>query len=354
LNPTVAEVHNNLGIALAGRGKIDEAITAHRRSIALKPQLAKAHHNLGIALLTRGDFQEGWAEYEWRWKCEGVPRLLRNFSQPQWDGGPLEGRIILLHAEQGFGDAIKFIRYVPLVAQRGGRVIIVCFAELERLFQAMPGAWQIVGPGHALPAFDLHAPLLSLPRILETTLSNIPRAVPYLQADADQATKWKHRLSVYPPCVNVGLVWAGRPTQRNDRNRSVQLARFAPLGQVAGIRFFSLQKGTAAAEAKAPPEGIELVDWTEDLKDFADTAALIANLDIVISVDTAVAHLAGAMGKPIWALLSSVPGWHWMLEREDSPWYPSMRLFRQPSLGDWDSVFKRLAEALFLWLNTRS
>ncbi len=355
LNPNLAEVHNNLGIALADKGQLDGAIAAHRQAIALKPNLAKAHYNLGIALLTRGDLQLGWEEYEWRWKCEGVPLLLRNYSQPQWDGGPLEGRTILLHAEQGIGDAIKFVRYVPLVAQRGGRIIIVCFAELERLFRAMHGGWQVLvpAPGQPLPAFDLHAPLLSLPRVLATTLSNIPRVVPYLQADAEEVKKWQRRLAGYPPSLNVGLVWAGRPTQRNDRNRSVKLARLAPLGRVAGVRFFSLQKGEAAAEAKAPPPGMELVDWTQELKDFADTAALIANLDLVISVDTAVAHLTGAMGKPIWTLLSFVPGWHWLLEREDSPWYPSMRLFRQPSRGDWDTVIMRLAEALSPWIKTR-
>jgi hypothetical protein len=348
LNPTLAEVHNNLGVALAERGRLGEAIAAHRRAVALKPNLAKAHHRLGMALLTRGDFQEGWEEYEWRWKCEGVPLLLRNFPQPQWNGEPLDGRTILLHAEQGFGDAIKFVRYVPLVAQRGGKIVIVCFAELEKLFRAMPGNWQIVAPGRPFPAFDLHAPFMSLPRVLGTTLSNIPRNVPYLHADAEQVARWRQRLANLSPRLNVGLAWAGKPAQQNDRNRSINLAKFTPLGQVTGVRFFSLQKGTPAAQAKTPPTQMELVDWTEELKDFADTAALIANLDLVISVDTAVAHLTGALGKPIWTLLSFAPGWHWLLDREDSPWYPSMQLFRQTSVGDWDTVIARVAEALSL------
>lgn len=346
LNPGIAEIHNNLGIALAGQGDLDEAIARHRQAIALKPGLAKAHYNLGIALLTRGELQQGWEEYEWRWKCDGVPMLPRIFSKPLWDGRPLEGRTIALHAEQGFGDAIKFIRYAPLVAERGGKIVIVCFAELERLFRGLPGGWPVAAPGRPLPSFDLHGPLLSLPRIFAATLSNIPSAVPYLQVDAEQRIVWQHRLSVLSPALNVGLAWAGRPTQRNDRNRSMKLTTLAPLARVPGVRFFSLQKGQAAAETKSPPPDMEIVDWTEELKDFADTAALIANLDLVISVDTAVAHLAGAIGRPTWTLLSHVAGWHWLLDREDSPWYPTMRLFRQPSPGDWDKVAVRVADAL--------
>jgi hypothetical protein len=350
LNPNLAEVHNNLAMALGDQGRLDEAIIAHREAIAIKPSFAKAHYNLGMALLTRGEFEQGWKEYEWRWKCKGVPLLLKNFSQPQWDGSPLNGRTILLHTEQGLGDAIKFIRYVPLVAERGGKIVIVCFPELQKLFRSMPGNWRIVSPAQPFPVFDVHSPLLSLPRVLGTTLSNIPSAVPYLSGDAEKVRSWQHRLASHSPKLNVGLVWAGRPTQRNDRNRSVKLATFAPLGRIPGVRFFSLQKGEAASQTKAPSTPLELIDWTQELNDFEDTAALIANLDLVISVDTAVAHLAGAMGKPIWTLLSSVPGWHWLLEREDSPWYPSMRLFRQTTRGDWDSVITRVAEALSLWI----
>jgi len=185
-----------------------------------------------------------------------------------------------------------------------------------------------------------------LPRIFGTTSTNIPRTVPYLQADAKDAKTWQHRLASHSPIVKVGLAWAGNPAHKNDRNRSIKLALLAPLGQVPGVRFFSLQKGDAAAQAEARPPGMELVDWTVELKDFADTAALIANLDLVIAVDTAVAHLAGALGKPVWTLLPFVPDWRWLLEREDSPWYPTMRLFRQSSWGDWDSVIMRVAEAL--------
>ncbi|MGD0390512.1 MAG: tetratricopeptide repeat-containing glycosyltransferase family protein [Tepidisphaeraceae bacterium] len=352
LKPDFVEAHNNLGNALIEIGQLDEAIAACRRAIALSPNFAEAHFNLSVALLARGDFQEGWEEYEWRWKCKDHPPL-RNFAQPQWDGHSLEGRTLLLHAEQGFGDALQFIRYLPLAAQRGGKIIIECQAELQRLFQTIAGRCQVMVRGQPLPAFDLHCPLLSLPRVFATNLDNIPNIVPYLHADAEDAGRWQHRLAEHAPLVKVGLGWAGSPGNKNNRNRSINLASLAPLGQIPGVRFFSLQKGEAAAEAKTPPPGMELVDWTQELKDFADTAALIANLDLVIAVDTAVAHLAGAMGKPVWTLLPFVP-WRWLLGREDSPWYPSMRLFRQPRMGDWDSVVMRVVEELSLWIKNRA
>jgi hypothetical protein len=265
----------------------------------------------------------------------------------------LEDRILLLHTEQGLGDAIQFIRYLPLVAQRGGRIIIECQAELQRLFQTMDERWQIVVRGQPLPAFDLHCPLLSLPRVFGTDLANVPNIVPYLHADAQDVRRWQHRLAGHSPNVKVGLAWAGSPTHKNDRNRSMKLATLAPLGQLSGVCLFSLQKGAAAAEAKTPPDGMKMIDWTDELYDFADTAALIANLDLVIAVDTAVVHLSGAMGKPVWTLLPFVPDWRWLLQREDSPWYPSMRLFRQPRIGDWDSVITRVVDALSRWIHVR-
>jgi tetratricopeptide (TPR) repeat protein len=352
--PNYAEAHYNLGIALHDRGQLDEAIAAYRRAVVLRPNYAEAHQNLSLALLARGDFQQGWEEYEWRWKCKDLPSPPRDFAQPQWDGCPLEDRTVLLHTEQGLGDAIQFIRYLPLVAQRGGRIILECQAELQRLFQTIAGSCQIVARGQPLPAFDLHCPLQSLPRVFGTNLANVPHIVPYLHPDAEDARRWQHRLASHSPNVRVGLAWAGSPTHKNDRNRSIKLARLAPLGQVPGVRFFSLQKGEAAAEAKTPPPGMELVDWTEELKDFADTAALIDNLDLVIAVDTAVVHLAGAMGKLVWTLLPFVADWRWLLERQDSPWYPTMRLFRQPRIGDWDSVVTRVVEALSLWIKNRA
>jgi len=352
LGPNYAGAHCNLGSALQGKGQLDEAIASYRQAIALNPNLPKAHHNLSLSLLARGDFQTGWDEFEWRWKCKDFPPP-RNFAQPQWDGCLLEGRTLLLHTEQGHGDALQFIRYLPLVAERGGKIVIECYAELQRLFQTNTGRCQIVVRGQPLPVFDFHCPLLSLPRVFGTSLANIPKDVPYLHADAEDAGRWQQRLADHSPLVKVGLGWAGRPTHTNDRNRSMKLARLAPLGQAPGARFFSLQKGAAAAEAQTPPPGMELVDWTEELKDFADTAALISNLDLVIAVDTAVVHLAGAMGKPVWTLLPFNSDWRWLLERQDSPWYPTMRLFRQPRIGDWDTVITRVVEALSLWIHVR-
>jgi Flp pilus assembly protein TadD len=346
LKPSYAEAHYNLGNALQDKGQFDQAIAAVRQAIALKPNLAEAHHNLALMLLRQGDFQRGWQEYQWRWEWKNFPSPKRNFSQPQWDGSPLEGRTILLYTEQGFGDAIQFIRYLPLVVQRGGKVIVECQTELQRLLRTMHERYEIVAHGEPLPTFDLHSPLLSLPLVFRTTLENIPNIVPYLHADAQDAQRWQERLENHLPKVKVGLVWGGRPTHKNDHNRSIKLSNLAPLGQMPGVRFFSLQKGAAAAEAKIPPAGMELVNWTAELKDFADTAALIANLDLVITVDTAVAHLAGAMGKPVWTLLPFNSDWRWLLERQDSPWYPTMRLFRQEMHGDWQMPIQKLTEEL--------
>jgi len=354
LRPDFAKAHGNLANALKEKGQFEEAIAAYQQAISLNPNSPETHYNLSFALLTQGDFKQGWEGYEWRWKCKSFPSPRRNFAQPQWDGRPLDGRTILLHTEQGLGDAIQFIRYVPLVAQRGGRIIIQCQRELQRLFQTMSEKVQVVAHGQPLPPFDFHSPLLSLPRIFETTLSNVPKSVPYLKADAEDAKTWQRRIDKDSRIINVGLAWAGSSAHKNDRNRSIKLASLSPLVQTPGVRFFSLQKGEAAAESKSPPPSMELIDWTNELNDFADTAALITNLDLLIAVDTAVAHLAGAMGKPIWTLLPFVPDWRWLLQREDSPWYPSMRLFRQPSLGDWNSVVTRVAETLSHWIKNRA
>jgi tetratricopeptide (TPR) repeat protein len=340
------EAHYNLGGALKAKGQLEQAIAAYRRAIALRPDFADAHFNLALALLLQGNFLRGWEEYEWRWRSRDFRAARRSFPQPQWDGGPLEGRTILLHTEQGFGDTLQFIRYLPLVAQRGGRVIVRCREGLRRLLQTMGADVPILEKGEPLPAFDVHCPLLSLPRLFATDLASIPRDVPYLHADAAAAEVWRDRLADHSASLKVGLVWAGSPTHRNDRNRSTKLAGFAPLARIPGMRFVSLQKGDAAAEAKSPPEGMELSDPTEELHDFADTAALVAALDLVIAVDTSVVHLAGALGKPVWVLLPFAPDWRWLLDRSDSPWYPTMRLFRQQRAGEWDHVIAEVRSQL--------
>jgi hypothetical protein len=232
------------------------------------------------------------------------------------------------------------------VSQRGGNVILECQAQLQHLMQLNFPGHTIIARGELLPNFDLHSPLMSLPRIFRMTLENIPGDVPYLHPIADEVQTLRKRLAIHSQFLKVGLAWAGSPTHKNDRNRSIELARLAPLAKVPETRFVGAQTGEAASQVKSAPVGMELIDMSEELKDFADTAALIANLDLVISVDTAIVHLAGAMGKPVWVLLPFLPDWRWLLEREDSPWYPTMRLFRQKRMGDWPEVIERVAKAL--------
>jgi len=346
IRPDYPEALSTLGNALTDKGQLDAAIAAFRQCIALTPDYAVGRHNLGIALLLQGHFAEGWAEYEWRWRTKDFLSSCRNFARPQWDGSPLEGRTILLHDEQGFGDTLQFIRYLPLVSQRGGKIIVECQPAIQRLLQSMAPSHPVVARGQPLPPFDVHCPLLSLPRLFATDLTNIPQGVPYLHPDATEVQVWRDRLTGQSSPLRVGLAWAGSHTHRNDRNRSVKLASLAPLAQVSGVRFISLQKGNAAEEAQSPPAGMDLINVADELKDFADTAALVATLDLVIAVDTSVVHLAGAMGKPVWVLLPFAPDWRWLLHREDSPWYPTMRLFRQQRIADWEPVTAKLREDL--------
>ena len=345
LNPNLPGAHNNLGKALFNQGRISEAIEAFSKAASLNPDDPKSHANLALAYLLLGDFPRGWREHEWRLK---IPAIVggRQFSVPQWDGRNLDGQTILLHPEQGFGDIIQFARFVPEVAARGGRVILECPPELFRLFRGFPYVAQLVQSGGPLPHFDVQCPLLSLAGVLNITAETIPCRVPYLRPDRELVQRWGERFDAGDQRLRVGLAWAGRPNQVNNRNRSMGLPQFAPLASVESIAFFSLQKGDAAAQAAQPPTGLRFVDWTADLADFADTAAMIENLDLVLTVDTAVAHVAGAMGKRVWVLLPWIPDWRWMLERTDSPWYPSMRLFRQAKMGDWADVLQRVAASL--------
>jgi Tfp pilus assembly protein PilF len=344
LHPRYAEAHNNLGALLADQCRWDQAIACFRAAIAINPSIGSAHHNLANVLLRLGDFSEGWMQYEWRWGCPGCP-VRREFVQPACTGSPDAGQAILLTCEQGLGDTIQFIRYVPMVAERCRRVVVECPAELLSLLRGAPGIAETVQQGNPLPAFDAHCSLASLPGIFGTTLRSIPATVPYLAPDPTRVAAWSARLGA-DPRLKVGLAWAGRAEHWNDRNRSVALAVLAPLASVPGILFLSLQKGPASQQAAAPPPGMELVDHTADLHDFADTAALVANLDLVISVDTAIVHLAGALAKPVWTLLPFCPDWRWLLDRSDSPWYPTMRLFRQSAAGDWASVMNLVAGEL--------
>jgi tetratricopeptide (TPR) repeat protein len=341
LMPGDAEAHNNLGIALKDKSELNAAMAAFDRALALRPDFAQAHANKGMALLVTGKFEQGWREYAWRFVSAGERRA---FTQTQWDGADFRDHTLLVHAEQGLGDTIQFARYLPLIKARGGRVLLACQRPVQSLLEDLAGVDALVDDlSHLSPgSFDLQVALLNVPGILGTTLQTIPNDVPYLSVKAALVSKWRACLG--SGTYNVGICWAGLPEHLNDRNRSIALATFAPLGAVPEVTFYSLQKGPAAAQTAQG--GITLVDHTDELTDFAETAALITNLDLVISVDTAVAHLSGALAKPVWTLLPYAPDWRWLLDRQDSPWYPTMRLFRQPRPGDWGSVMEAIAKAL--------
>jgi tetratricopeptide (TPR) repeat protein len=345
-SPNFAQAWSNLGYALTAIGDRESAREACQRAIALDPNLAEAHSNLAVVQLALGNLETGFAEYEWRWRVKHFTSPVRNFNKPLWDGSALNGRTILLHAEQGLGDAIQFVRYANLVGERGREVVIECHPELTTLIRGSSPRSTVIARGESLPAFDVQCPLLSLPFVFRTRLATIPTSVPYLRADDRIASIWKSRLAVENNTRRVGLVWAGSKTHRNDRNRSIALSMLGALANTAGVTFVSLQKGYAADQAKSAPPGMRLMDYSDEIRDFADTAGLIANLDLLITVDTSVAHLAGALGKPVWVMLPFAPDWRWMIDRDDSPWYPTMRLFRQRSMGHWADVIERVSQAL--------
>ena len=350
LDPEYAAAHNNLGNLEKAKGRLDEAVARYRRSLELKPDFAQTHANLGVVKLMQGEFAEGWREYEWRWKVKNTPLLARKCPQPQWDGSDIAGKTILLHAEQGYGDTLQFIRYVTPVAARGARVVVEVPGSMQRLLKLSPliAKHEIIAKGQPVPHFDVHCPLLSVPLAMDTNFETIPGEVPYLKADDADIAAWSALLAADTAALKVGIVWAGNKLHQNDRNRSLPLAALSPLFEAGGesVSFYSLQKGEKSADAKTPPAGTRLLLPPCELGDFADTAALMANLDLIISVDTAVVHLAGGLGRPTWILLPFDPDWRWLLGRADSPWYPTMRLFRQPTHRDWASAIAEVAAAL--------
>jgi tetratricopeptide (TPR) repeat protein len=345
INPNLMDLQNNLGNLLRSRGDADRALAAYEKAIAHRPDVPDSHLNLAGLLLARGDFRRGWQEMEWRWSWSAMSAPQRRFTQPQWNGEPLAGRTLLLHPEQGFGDSMQFVRYLPLIAALGGQIILESPRQLLPLFSRLPADFQLIPAGEPLPPFDLHCPLMSLPAAFATDLSTIPATVPYLQPDPAESTKWQSRLAALPPGPKIGLAWAGNPANKRDKTRSMPFSELTPLLQLPALTFFSLQKGTATEQARALPPSINLIDWSEEFANFND-AALIVHLDLVITVDTSIAHLAGALGRPTWVMLSLDPDWRWMRSRPDTPWYPTIRLFRQPSRGDWDSVINQIASEL--------
>jgi tetratricopeptide (TPR) repeat protein len=333
----------NRGNALRYLDRAEEAIESFDRAIALAPDLAEAHWNKGLLCLSVGDFARGWAGYEWRWRREGELQP-REFTQPQWRGETLVGKTILLHAEQGFGDSIQFIRYLPMVAEKGGKIILEIPDGLAPLVVNAVNIDGIYRRGDKLPHFDVHCPLMSLPLTFSTTIDTIPASVPYLHAPGKRARVWRDRLADMGR-PRIGLVWSGKPTHKNDHNRSIALPRLKPLLSVAGTQFVSLQREYRASDLTALDQ-LPIRRLDDLLTDFADTAAVIGELDLVIAVDTAVAHLAGAMAKPIWLLLPHIQDWRWLNGRNDSPWYPTAKLFRQPQIGDWGGAIAAMEKAL--------
>ena len=343
LEPRKAAYHNNLALACQDLLRMGDALAGFDRALAVDPRYTKGRAFRALALLLTGDFARGLPDYEYRLQVGDLPP--RKVDRPAWNGSDPAGKTILLHAEQGLGDTIHFARYAPLLAKRGARVVVECQPPLERLLRSLDGAADVVAKGNQLPPFDLHRPLPSLAHLFGTRLDTIPSEVPYLQAPPEEVERFRGRLAPFEGSFKVGIVWAGAAGHRNDRNRSVPLAMFAPLSAEPGVKLFSLQKGPPA-EQLAGPSAPPVEDLGPELNDFADTAAAMHHLDLVISVDTSAAHLAGALGRPVCTLLPFSPDWRWLLDRSDSPWYPTMRLFRQPAIGAWASVFEEVTVEL--------
>jgi tetratricopeptide (TPR) repeat protein len=338
-SPNQPDVLIGLAASLNDMGELEAAIETGLRAVALRPASNEARHNLSLSLLGSGRLAAGWPMYESRVGCGGFMQSLLRLEQPQWDGRDAAGRTIFLRAEQGCGDTIHFARYIRMLAARGAKIILECQPELKSLLQDLPGTVRVVARGEEPGEFDCHLPLLSLPLHFQTTLENIPAAVPYLRADEGRVEIWRSRFAKVEG-FKVGLVWAGNPDHRNDRNRSLPAELLSPLLAVEGVEFFSLQ----LPRPRETPAG--MTDLSADLHDFSDTAAALSQLDLLICVDTAIAHLAGALGRPVWTLLPQAADWRWMRNAERTSWYPTMRLFRQTVRGDWGTVIDRVQHKL--------
>ncbi|WP_170295967.1 tetratricopeptide repeat protein [Azospirillum brasilense] len=348
LQPNHRNALSGLANRLRDRREVSASLRLHDRAVRLQPANAEARWNRSLARLLAGDLTGGWEDYEARWDVADFPTKPRGLPQPLWSGEDIAGQTILLHEEQGRGDAIQFVRYAPLAAARGARVLLEVGADLVSLFRSLPGVERVFARGEALPAFDWQCPLLSLPRAFATRLETIPAAVPYLTADPARAAVWRERLvgGQEGDGLKVGLVWAGNPHFAGDRERSPGLEALAPLLAVPGCRFFGLQVGPGHDDLERRAMPPSFTDLAPEIRDFADTAAIMASLDLVVSSCTAPAHLAGALGVPVWVLLSHTPDWRWLLDRADNPWYPTARLYRQPRPGDWAEVTEEIAATL--------
>jgi len=341
LAPGSANTLRELGAACQDLLRYDEAIVHYKKGLEIAPNDGDLHVFLALACLTVGDYETGFREFEWRWRSNRLNTQRLEFDAPTWDGSSIGGKRLLVYAEQGLGDVIQFARYATLLAERGVTVIFGVQPPIETLLSTVPGMHCSPSRFDQTPSFEYQMPSFSLPYLFKTRLDTIPREVPYVFANRERVEQWRQALAGINE-FRVGLVWSGSTKNTNDANRSIPLEMFAPLGEVPGVKFISLQKGDR--EHDEPPPGLPLA--TTEFGDFLDRAAVMENLDLVISVDTGTAHLAGALAKPTWVLIPYVPDWRWMLGREDSLWYPSIRLFRQTTRGDWDGVMRRVVEAL--------
>lgn len=352
--PDFEAAYVNLGNIYLAHGDIQSSIDQYLKAIEVNPDYADAHYNLGLVLLMKGAFEEGWKEYGWRFKSKEIADLIgyRDMGIPDWDGSSLKGMTILIQSEQGMGDQIQFARYIPRLKEMGARVVFECHKELIPLFESYEGIDRIVEKPYDRDSGenpDVCTQIINVPRIFNTNLNNMISDVPYLEANPAIVNKWRSRFD--SNLFNIGIVWAGNPNHRNDRNRSCKLENFDLLSSIPGIAFFSLQKNSVKDNSSGLPSGVEVVNLGGYLSDFGDTAAIITCLDLVITVDTSVAHLAGALGRQVWTLIPYIPDWRWMLDRNDSPWYPTMRLYRQNETGNWQNVFSRILEDLKGYIN---
>ena len=344
LKPDYAEAYSNRGLALQELKQFEAAVPSYDKAIALKPDFAEAYWNKSLLLLLIGEFRQGFNSYEWRWETKEISKFKRNFSQPLWLGvESLSDKTILLHAEQGLGDTIQFCRYVKMVSDLGAKVIFEVQRPLVRLLKDLPGVSTLIAKGDALPEFDFHCPLMSLPLAFKTDLKLIPSAKNYLEAEVERVAYWKDRIK--GGGLKIGISWQGSQGTKVDIGRSFELELFENIAALPNVQLISLQKGYGSEQLRNMPNGMQVVDLGDELDAdcaFLDTAAVMMNLDLVITCDTAIGHLAGALGIKTWVALKFVPDWRWMLDRQDSPWYPSLKLYRQEKMDDWIYVFDQM------------
>lgn len=348
LAPTDAGAQYNLGVIQYDRMEIDAAITQARRALELDPGMASAHFELSEALLLSGQFAEGWAEYEWRFDLPNSPRLLPHTDKKLWDGKPMADGTLVLIGDQGFGDTIQFCRYIPEVAKLCPNLVMACSSEMQPIVMQQAGITRYADRWENVPDFAAYCPLSGLPRLFGTDLNSIPAPVPYVRADPAKVARWRARLGQLIPAgfQAIGIVWAGRPTHGNDFNRSATLKTLAPLAALERTALVSLQIGPAAAQVAEYYGAAPLIHLGAEIVDFTDTMAILEVLDRVVAVDTSIVHLAGAMGRPVSVLLPFAPDWRWLRERSDTPWYPTLELFRQPASGAWAAPVAAVAERL--------